>query len=278
MEYLQIKHAQIPNLGLGTYKLLGRECREIVQRALSMGYRHLDTAAIYENEAEVGSGMNAVSIDRDDIWLTTKVWMNNLRKKDFTLSVEESLRKLGVDYLDLVLIHWPNADISLAEMADSLNEIQERDYTRFVGVSNFPLYMLKEMEALGTGIITNQVEYHPYLDQSHIRDWLSARGLAMTAYSPLAQGHMLKDPVINDIAQDLQVSPAQILIRWIQDQQNVIAIPKSSNPIRLRENLQVNMIRLSKAQTARINALARPDGRFVNPDFAPIWDDELKSE
>ena len=273
MEYLQIKHAQIPNLGLGTYKLLGRECREVVQRALGMGYRHIDTAAIYENEAEVGSGINATSVDRDDIWLTTKVWMTNLRKKEFTLSVEESMRKLGVDYLDLVLIHWPNSEVSLAEMVESLNEIQERDYTRFGGVSNFPLYMLEELEAYGAGIINNQVEYHPYLDQSHIRDWLVSRGLALTAYSPLAQGHMLKDPVINDIAEDLQVTPAQVLIRWLLDQKNVIAIPKSSNPVRLRENLQVKMIRLSDAQTAKINALARPDGRFVDPDFAPVWDE-----
>ncbi len=272
MEYVQVQHAQIPSLGLGTYKLLGREAREIVQRALGMGYRHIDTAAIYENEAEVGSGLNGTSIDRDDVWITTKVWMNHLRKRDFILSIEESMRKLGVDYLDLVLIHWPNPEVSLAEMADSLNEAQERDYTRFVGVSNFPLYMLEELSEYGVNIVTNQVEYHPYLDQSAIRDWLAARGLTLTAYSPLAQGHMLKDPVINDIAEELGKAPSQVILRWLLDQKHVIAIPKSSRSDRLRENLQIQTMRLSLDMTKRIDALARPDGRFVNPEFAPTWD------
>lgn len=276
MEYLQIQHAQIPNLGLGTYKLLGRECREIVQKALAMGYRHIDTAAVYENEAEVGSGLNGTSVDRDDVWLTTKVWMTNLQKKDFVLSVEESMRKLGVDYLDLVLVHWPSPEVSIGEIAQSLIEVQERDYTRFVGVSNFPLYMVEELvEDYGINVITNQVEYHPYLDQSRLRDWMVARGLSLTAYSPLAQGQMLKDPTILDIAEELDRSASQVILRWLLDQKNVIAIPKSATPSRLRENMQIKTMRLSPAMTQRINDLAKPDGRFVDPDFAPIWDENL---
>ncbi len=272
MEYVQVQHAQIPALGLGTYQLLGREAREVVSRALAMGYRHIDTASIYDNETEVGSGINATSIEREDIWITTKVWHTNLRKDNFLLSVEESLRKLGVDYLDLVLIHWPNPEISVGEMVDSLAEVQEKDYTRFVGVSNFPLALMEEMAEYGAPIITNQVEYHPYLDQSKMRSWLKERGMALTAYSPLAQGKMLKDPVIRDIAEDLGKTPSQVILRWLLDQGNVIAIPKSSRTDRLRENLQIATMRLSPAQKKEIDELARPDGRVVNPDFAPEWD------
>ncbi|MDP5170005.1 MAG: aldo/keto reductase [Bacteroidia bacterium] len=272
MEYIQVQHAQIPALGLGTYQLIGREAREVVQRALAMGYRHIDTASIYENEAEVGSGLNGTSIEREDVWITTKVWHTNLKKKNFLLSVEESLRKLGCGYLDMVLIHWPSPEVSMEEMVNSLIAAQEKDYTRFVGVSNFPLSMVEELVEYGVNIVTNQVEYHPYLDQSEMREWLRARGMALTAYSPLAQGKIMKDSKILDIAEDLGKTPSQVVLRWLLDQGNVIAIPKSSRGDHLRENLQIATMRLTKEHHKILDGLARPDGRIVNPDFAPQWD------
>jgi diketogulonate reductase-like aldo/keto reductase len=272
MKTLTAGGVEIPVLGFGTWMIAGQACAAMVEHALKLGYRHLDTASAYDNEREVGQGLKASGVARSEIFLTTKIWNDAHRSGDLQRAAEASLARLGVDHLDLLLIHWPVPDVPLAETMGALNEVRDRGLTRAIGVSNFPSSMVEEaVKASRAPLATDQVEYHPFLDQTRLSETLRAHDIALTAYSPLARGRAPRDPQIQEIARRHGKTPGQIILRWIL-QQGMIAIPKTSNPTRAKENLQVFDFELDASEMTQICALARPDGRVIDPSFAPAWD------
>jgi diketogulonate reductase-like aldo/keto reductase len=268
--------AHIPAIGLGTWPLKGDTCEQAVQVALAAGYRHIDTAAMYGNEAEVGRGIRASAVPREDVWVTTKVWWENLSERALRISAEASLKALGLSYVDLLLIHWPNPAIPLSESMRALCKVKRDGLTRNIGISNFPTRLMDEAVALSSEpIVTNQVEYHPHLDQSRVLAAARRHGMTITAYCPLGRGSIggvLDEPVVVDIARSKGRTPGEIVMRWHMQQPGVIAVPKSATPGRIRANIDVFSLTLSEAEMARISALARPNGRVVNLAFAPQWD------
>ena len=267
-----IQNTVIPSLGFGTWQIRGQDCIAGVRDALNLGYRHIDTAQIYENETEVGQGIAASDVDRDKIWLTTKVWISALEPKGIVRSTQESLRKLGVDHVNLLLVHWPIFEkASLEEILQAFMGLKERGLTQHIGVSNFPAALLQQAAQLAP-IFTNQVEYHPYLDQSPVLAVAAKHDILLTAYSPLARGKLLKDPVLTEIGAKTGHSAAQVALRWLVQQPGVAAIPKASSEKNRRANLAISEFELSADDMARIHGLARPDGRVIDPPFAPVWD------
>jgi diketogulonate reductase-like aldo/keto reductase len=265
--------AAIPAIGLGTWQLRGDACVDAVATALAAGYRHVDTAAMYGNEEAVGAGLKASGLDRDAVFVTTKVWYEDLGDGDFERSAEASLRRLGLSDVDLLLIHWPNPAIATADAIRNLCSAKRRGLARHVGVANFTVALLDEAVAAATEpLVTNQCEYHPYLDQTAVRDACRRHGMAFTSYSPLGRGEVVNEGVIGEIAERHGRTPGQIILRWHVQQPGVIAIPKSGHPGRIRENIDVFDFTLSEDEMARIHALARPDGRMVSPSWAPDWD------
>jgi diketogulonate reductase-like aldo/keto reductase len=205
----------IPLLGLGTYTLTGVACQAAVQEALDGGYRHLDTGQAYGNEQAVGQGLRASTVSRDEVFVTTKVWHTNLGTKNFRTSVENSLRKLALDYVDLLLIHWPAAEeASTLAAVELLAECQHRQYARLIGVSNFPLPLLDRARRLAP-LCCNQLEYHPCLSQHAQLGYVRAHGMLLTAYSPLAIGRILHDPLVQALATEYERTPSQIALRWL---------------------------------------------------------------
>jgi 2,5-diketo-D-gluconate reductase B len=265
--------AQIPAIGLGT-SMLGGNCGEIVATAIAAGYRHIDTAWKYGTEKGVGEGIRASRVPRGEIFLTTKVSHENLRPDDFARSVDESLKNLGVDYVDLLLIHWPNPDIPISEPVPALARARRRGLARHIGVANFPTALLEEAIRLcPEPLVTDQVEYHAQLDQSKMLATLRRHGMVLTAYCPLGRGRLVNNAALGEIAQAKGKSIAQIALRWLVQQGGVAAIPRSSNPERIAQNIAVFDFTLSDAEMARIAALARPDARIANPGGrAPKWD------
>jgi len=264
---------KIPALGFGTWDLKGGACVTGVGKAIEIGYRHIDTAQIYENEAEVGAGIKASGVKRDDIFLTTKIWIENLRDGDLQKSLDVSLKKLAVDHVDLLLIHWPIINIPFAEQLKALQAVQKESKTTTIGVSNFTVAQMKEVsEKIGAKIINNQVEYHPYLAQQPLLDYVRAHDMFLTAYCPLARGKVANDTVIGKIAQKYNKTAGQVTLRWLVQQDHVAAIPKSSSEKHIRENFEIFDFKLDDSEMKQIAALARPDGRLVNPGFAPKWD------
>jgi 2,5-diketo-D-gluconate reductase B len=264
--------AAIPAIGFGTSGL-GGSAAEIVATALRLGYRHLDTARKYGSERGVGEGMRASGVPREAIFLTTKVAHEDLRPLDFTRSVETSLRELQVDHVDLLLIHWPNPQLKVADYMAALAAAKRRGLTRHVGVANFTTALLDEaVAACPEPLVTNQVEYHPYLDQAKVLAACRRHGIAVTAHCPLGRGHLFGDPVLADVAKANGRTVAQVALRWLIQQDGVVPIPRSSDPHRVAENLDVFDFSLTADEMARIAALKRPDGRVANPAFAPVWD------
>lgn len=265
--------AAIPVIGLGTWAARGEECARAVAAALHAGYRHIDTASMYGNEEAVGEGLRAGGVKRDHVFVTTKVWYEDLRQGALQRSAEGSLKRLGIGEMDLLLIHWPNAAIPLKESIAALCEAKARGLARHIGVANFTVALLDEaMRLASESLVANQCEYHPRLDQSAILAACRAYGLAFTAYSPLGRGDLLREPAIVAIAQRHGRSAAQIVLRWQVQQPGVAAIPKSSHPERIAENLAVFDFELAAAEMDAIFALARPDGRLIDPGWAPRWD------
>jgi len=264
--------AQIPAIGFGTSSL--GSCAEIVATALNAGYRHIDTAWKYGSERGVGEGMRASGVARGDIFLCTKVSHEYLRADDFARSVDESLANLGVDQVDLLLVHWPNAAIPLKETMGALAKAKRARLTRHIGVANFNIAMLDQAIALCPEPLVNlQAECHPYIDQRKILAACRARGIVFTAYCPLGRGRLLGDPVLREIAARHGRSVAQVALRWLIQQGNIAPIPRSSNPQRMAENLDVFGFALGAEEMARIGALARPGGRIADPaGRAPAWD------
>jgi 2,5-diketo-D-gluconate reductase B len=265
--------AEIPAIGFGTSGM-GDVRAEHIATALKAGYRHIDTARKYGTEHVVGEGMRASGIPRQDIFLCTKVSHENLHAGDFGRSVDESLTALGVDYVDLLLVHWPEKNTPLVETMGALAKAKRDGLARHVGVANFNIAMLDEAIRLcPEPLVTLQAECHPYLDQSKVIEACRRRGLVLTAYCPLARGRLNGDPVLADIARRTGKTFAQVALRWLMQQKIVAAIPRSSNPERIAQNLDVFDFVLSDDDMRRIGALKRPDGRIANPaGRAPAWD------
>lgn len=263
----------IPVLGFGTWQLKGDDAHRCVKAALNAGYRHIDTAQAYENEQFVGRGLRDSGLKRNDYFLTTKVWTNAFHEGDLQESVRQSLSRLGVDDVDLLLLHWPNNDVPLEETIAALNDARDLGLTRHIGVSNFPSAQFDEVVKLSRApILCNQVEYHPMIDQSVLLENANAHGSALTAYCPLAQGKVFQNETIRDIAEKHGKSPAQIVMRWFIQQPNVIAIPRSSSEAHIQSNNDIHDFALEPDDMARITELKSLNQRIVDPDFAPDWD------
>lgn len=266
--------ASIPALGLGTWTLKGEACAEIVDHALKTGYRHLDTAAMYGNEDAVGAGLRASGIARDDVFVTTKVWWTNLAAKDLRKSAEESLKLLGLDQVDLLLIHWPNDSIPLGESIAALNRVKSDGLARHIGVSNFTTRHLAEALRLSEApLVANQVENHPYLDQWKVYRACRDAGMAMVSYCPLYRGGSLfEEPAVRKAADRHGKTPGQIVLRWHVQQDGVVAIPRTTKKERLEENFAIFDFALSDDEMAAISALAGKGARLCDYDFSPEWD------
>ena len=264
--------AEIPAIGFGTSSL--GDCGEIVATALKLGYRHIDTAWKYGTERGVAEGVRASGVPRSEIFLTTKVSHEFLRADDFARSVDESLKNLGVDFVDLLLVHWPNPQIPLSEPMPALARAKRQGLTRHIGVANFNIAMLDEAIRLCPEPLVNlQAEYHAHLDQTKLTEACRRRGLIFTAYCPLGRGRLLRDPVLAEIAARKGRPLAQIALRWLVQQGNIIPIPRSSNAGRMAENLGVFDFALTEEEMKRIAALKRSDGRIADPaGRAPAWD------
>jgi diketogulonate reductase-like aldo/keto reductase len=270
---VQANGAAIPAIGFGTWTLADEACIEAVGWALEAGYRHIYTARMYGNETEVGQGIKASGLDRDEIFVTTKVWWTDIAPGDLERSAEGSLKRLGLDQVDLLLIHWPNPAVPLPDSTAALCRVKAQGLARHIGVSNYPSAMLDEAVRLATEpLVCNQVEYHPYLDQRAVKQACERHGMAMTAYSPLGRSALLEDATLKAIAAAHGRSVSQIVLRWHVQQPGVIAIPRSKTRDHIVKNLDVFDFELSPEEMSRISALARPGGRFVDPDFAPAWD------
>ena len=265
--------AHIPAIGLGTFRLNDEACVAAVETALAAGYRHLDTATMYGNEAEVGRGLKASGIARDEVFVTTKVWWEDIGPGDLERSAEASLKRLGLSQVDLLLIHWPNAAVPLEQSTAALCRAKTSGLARHVGVSNYPVAMLEKAVALATEpLACNQVEYHPYLDQSQVLAACRRHGMALTSYCPLGRGAGFDDSTVASIAARHGRSPAQIVLRWHVQQPGVIAIPKSGTPANITANLAVFDFTLSDEEMRALSSLRRPNARIVDPTFAPDWD------
>jgi 2,5-diketo-D-gluconate reductase B len=267
---LTVQGVTIPKLGFGTWQITGSDCVVAVRDALELGYDHIDTARAYGNEQQVGQGLHDSGRNRDEVFLTTKLWYDDLSAVGVHDQLERSLRDLRTEYVDLLLIHWPNPDVPLAETLGAMREAQEAGRVRHLGVANFPSALLAEALEHAP-IICDQIEYHPYLGQPHVLALARERDLMVTAYSPLARGELLHDPVINEIAAAHDATPAQVVLRWLLDQPNVAAIPKAASREHRAANLAVFELELSDDERARIAGLER-GRRTANPSWAPDWD------
>jgi 2,5-diketo-D-gluconate reductase B len=272
MLYRTIKGLSIPALGLGTFGLKGDDGVRALRDALEIGYRHIDTAQFYANEDAVGEALAGSGIPRESLFVTTKVWPTNLSDDKAPALVEESLRKLKTEYVDLLLIHWPNPDIPVGQTLALFKGMKERGLARNIGVSNFPIALLREALAThGADLVVNQVEYHPFLNQQPMIDTLARHDMLLTAYMPLAKGRAAANPTIQAIAHTHGKSPEQVTLRWLVQQDHVAAIPRSSRVENLRANFDIFDFALSAEDMSRISAL-RGGGRLANPAWAPAWD------
>lgn len=263
----------MPQIGFGTSQL--GDCGDLVATALKLGYRHIDTAWKYGSEKGVGAGIRASGVPRSEIFLVTKVSHEYLQADAFARSVDESLKNLQVDYVDMLHVHWPSMEkVPLAETMGALAKAKRQGLARHIGVANFNIALLEEaLHACPEPLATLQAEYHPYLDQRKVLDYCRRHGLIFTAYCPLARGRLFNDPLLADIAQAHDKTIAQVVLRWIVQQGNIAPIPRSSNPERIAQNLDVFKFTLTAGEMQRIHGLARPDGRIANPaGRAPAWD------
>ena len=270
MKTIDLKEAQIPALGFGTWQLEGDDCRRGVQSALDLGYRHIDTAQIYGNEAEVGDALAASDVARESIWLTTKVWYERATAAKVKESTRESLRKLKTDYVDLLLFHWPNDTVPMEETLGAMASLREEGLAKHIGVSNFTPSLLKRALAIAP-IRALQCEYHPLLSQKPLIALCREHGLMFTAYSPLARGKVLDDPTLKLIAERHGKSPVQVALRWLVDQPNVAAVPKASSETHREANIDIFDFELTAEDRSAIDGLARGE-RIIDPGFAPQWE------
>lgn len=262
----------MPALGLGTWENDDpAQCTESVKTALETGYRHVDTAQIYGNEAAVGDGIAAADVDRDDVFLATKVWIDQLAPEDVAASTRESLEKLGTEYVDLLYVHWPAGAYDPEETLPAFAELRDDGLVDRIGVSNFePHHLDAATDALGEAPFANQVEMHPLLRQEELREYADANGVELVAYSPLARGNVLGDPAITHIAEKHGVSAAQVSLAWLREK-GVTAIPKATGEDHIADNWASLGLELDAEDVEEIDTLGRTD-RQLNPDFGPDWE------
>jgi diketogulonate reductase-like aldo/keto reductase len=261
----------MPALGLGTWENDDpAQCTESVKTALEAGYRHVDTAQIYGNEAAVGEGIAAADVDREDVFLATKVWIDKLAPEDVAASTRESLQKLDTEYVDLLYVHWPAGEYDPEETLPAFAELRDEGLIDRIGVSNFePHHLDAATDALGEAPFANQVEMHPLLRQAELREYAAANGVELVAYSPLARGEILDDPAIVHIAEKHGVSAAQVSLAWLREK-DVTAIPKATGADHIADNWASLGLELDDEDVAEIDGLGRTD-RQLNPDFGPDW-------
>jgi 2,5-diketo-D-gluconate reductase B len=270
--FVSANGARIPAVGLGTWELRGRTCARVVEQALRLGYRHIDTAEMYDNEREVGEGLRASGVKRDDVFITTKVWPSHFAPRELERAAKESLVRLRVPQVDLLLLHWPSEQVPLSETMPALCKMKQLGLTRHIGISNFTVALVDEAVRLASEpLVTNQIECHPYLDQSKVSATSRERGLSITAYSPLARGQVGKDKVLKRIGQAHGKSAGQVALRWLT-QRNVIVIPRTAKVERLSENIALFDFELAPVEMEEISALAHPRGRMVDWGGGPQWD------
>lgn len=269
--------ANIPVLGLGTWQSTGQDCVAVVKKALEMGYEHIDTAQAYDNEKEVGQGIKRSGVARDKFFLTTKIFPDDMKFQPEKLAeaAKRSLENLDTDYVDLLLLHWPDDRVPLSETIPALCELQKQGLTRHIGVSNFNIADIIEAEKYAdVPIVVNQVEFHPFIKQNTLQTFLNNHHILLEAYSPLARGDVFDNDIIKEIADKHNVTPAQISLAWILSDKHRVAIPKTSNPDHLQGNLDAIKVELSADELDKLGSLARSDGRKIeHPDYSPVWDD-----
>ena len=269
-EFVEVAGTRVPALGFGTWLVTGEDAAAGVREALEIGYRQIDTARAYENEREVGRGIADSGVPRDEIFLTTKVPHDDAAADDVRRDAEQSLERLGVDRLDLLLLHWPNPDVPLDETVKALDRAREDGLTRHIGVSNFPAGLLRQALEIAP-VFCDQVEYHPFLDQSRLLELARERDVLITAYSPLAHGKVPDDPTLTRIGAQHGKTAGQVALRWLLDQPGVSPIPKASSHARRLENFDFLDFALTDEDRAAIAALPK-DVRTANPPWAPDWD------
>ena len=270
-QVVEAKGFKIPIIGLGTWTLQGRDCARLVEQAIRVGYRHVDTAQMYDNERAVGEGVRA-SGKRNEVMVTTKVQPSLLAPHDLERSVKQSLAQLRLDAIDLLLIHWPNPRVPLSETLGAMAKMKREGYTRAIGVSNFTVALLDEANKVSSEpLVCNQVECHPYLDQDKVIAACRKHGMAMVAYSPIARAQAKGDELLERIGKAHKKSAAQVCLRWLT-QQGISVIPRTSRIERLAENLNILDFDLSEAEMKEIASLARPGGRLVDWSYSPKWD------
>lgn len=268
---LTIGATHIPRLGFGTFRLTGEACHSAVSAALQIGFRHIDTAQMYDNEEIVGAAIATSGVSRDDIFLTTKIGNHNHGRAEVLRSVDESLDKLGTDHVDLLLIHWPVESVALAETCEAMAQVQEAGKARHLGVSNFTTKLV-DAARLHMEVFANQVEYHVYLDQQAILTQARRYGHAVTAYAPMARASVMEDSTVASIAAHHQASPTAVALAWLLSQDQVVAIPKATSRAHILSNFSAVEISLTAEETDALNALPK-DGRLVSPPGrAPDWD------
>jgi len=274
MEFVEANGARIPLLGLGTWDLRGRTCARIVEQALRLGYRHIDTAQMYDNERQVGEGLRASGVKRDEIFVVTKIWPTHFAPRELERAAKERLVQLRLQEVDLLLLHWPNPNIPLSETLPVLCKVKQMGLARHIGISNFNRALIEEAVRISDEpLVCNQFECHPFLDQSEMVAATRRFGLAVVAYSPIARGGAKKDAVLTRIGKAYGKTAAQVCLRWLVQQQ-IAVIPRTSKIERLSENLAIFDFALSGDEMKEIAGLANPGGRVVNYSFSetPKWD------
>jgi diketogulonate reductase-like aldo/keto reductase len=271
MQAVEAKGFQIPIIGLGTWALRGRDCARLTEQAIRIGYRHIDTAQMYDNEREVGEGVRA-SGKRNEVMVTTKVQPTLLAAHDLDRSVKESLAKLRFDHVDLLLIHWPNPRVPLAETLGAMAKLKQAGLVRQIGVSNFTVALLDEANKVtGEPLVCNQIECHPFLDQDKVIAGCRKYGMAVVAYSPIARGGAAGDKLLERIGKAHGKTAAQVCLRWLT-QQGIVVIPRTSKIERLEENFNILDFDLTDAEMKEIAGLSRKGGRIVDWTWSPKWD------
>lgn len=272
MQTVTAHDARIPALGFGVFRMSDAEVEAIVPAALETGFRHFDTAQIYRNEAALGRALAAAGAKREELFLTTKVWVTEYSDERFLASVDESLDRLGVAQVDLLLAHWPGDAVPVAQQVAWLNAAAAAGKTRFIGVSNYNRSQLREaIAASAAPIVTNQIEMHPYLDQSAMLALARETGVSLTGYYGMADGAVPRDPLIAEIAAGHGKTAAQVGLRWLV-QQGAVALSKTAKPERVAENFDIFDFTLTEAEMTALAGLAKPDGRLVSPEgLAPDW-------
>lgn len=254
MEYVSVSGAEIPKLGLGTANLTDDTCTRIVETALKKGYRHIDTAQFYDNEAAIGTALARTDVDRSEIFLTTKVWRSNLKHEDVLESTNASLDRLGVESVDLLLIHWPHPRVPIAETIEAMETLRAAGTVKHIGVSNFTVGQLESaIDVADAPIVANQIHYNPYADRTSLRGACQRQDVALIAYSPLAKGRVTEDAILQSVGERYGKSPAQVALRWLIQQEPVVTIPRTSNTAHLEENLAVFDFELSAGEMAKIH-------------------------